>query len=145
MDIRNIEESDLSDLSELFLAVFNEPPWDQGWKKSWALERLSIIYKSYRFYGLVVEEDGKAIAAVFARIGSFMGELELEIMEMFVSASVQRKGVGGELLNALKEMATKDGIQCFVLQTGSDTFAKDFYLKYGFNAHVDNLLMSHEF
>lgn len=145
MRIRKIREGDIPELSDLFVSVFNAPPWSQDWKKEWAVERLSIIFGSYRFYGCLAEVDGQAVGAVLSRLGSFKGVLELEIMENFVVKVEQRKGVGAALLNELKSSAQADGIQCFVLQTGRDTFAKDFYLKYGFHPHEDNLLMSHEF
>lgn len=143
--IRKILESDIDQLSDLFVSVFNQPPWSEGWKKEWAIERLSIIFNSYRFYGCLAEEGGKPIAAILSRLGSFKGALELEIMETFVSASEQRKGVGIAMRDDLKTQAKQDGISCFVLQTDKDTFAKNFYLKYGFTAHEANLLMSHEF
>lgn len=145
MRIRKIQEDDIPQLSDLFVSVFNEPPWSQDWKKEWAFERLSIIFGSHRFYGCLAEVDKRAVGAVLSRLGSFMGELELEIMEMFVIRDKQRKDVGAALLNELKSYAQADGIQGFVLQTGRDTYAKDFYLKYGFEAHENNLLMSHEF
>jgi len=145
MSIRKIREDDIPQLSDLFVSVFNEPPWSQGWRKEWAYERLSIIFKSYRFYGCLAEVDSHPVAAVLSRLGSFKGELELEIMENFVLRQEQRKGVGAALLNELKSYAKADGIRCFVLQTGRDTYAKRFYLKYGFDAHEDNVFMSHEF
>jgi GNAT superfamily N-acetyltransferase len=145
MSIRKIREDDVLQLSDLFVSVFNEPPWSQDWKKEWAYERLSIIFKSYRFYGCLAEVDNHPVAAVLSRLGSFKGELELEIIENFVIKDEQRKGIGVALLNELKSCAKVDGIRCFVLQTGRDTYAKSFYLTYGFKAHEDNLLMSHEF
>ena len=145
MNLRVIAREDISGLSDLFVSVFKEPPWNEDWEKEWAYERLSIIFKSYRFYGYLAELNGRPVAAVLARIGSYKGELELEIVEMFVLKGEQRKGLGGALLDQLKVRAKSDGITCFALQTGRDTFAKDFYLKYGFAAHEDNLLMSLEF
>jgi aminoglycoside 6'-N-acetyltransferase I len=145
MDIRKIEEKDLEALAELFVSVFNSEPWSESWTKEWAYERLSIIFKSYRFYGYLAEKGNAPVGAVFSRIGSFKGELELEIIETFVGGIEQRKGVGKCLLEALKLQAKKEGIVCFVLQTDKTTFAKNFYLKYGFQGHEQNLLMSHSF
>lgn len=91
-------------------------------------------------------EEGKTpVGAIFSRIGSYKGELELEIVEIFVSSTEQRKGVGAALMNELKSRAEKEGIVCFVLLTDKTTFAKDFYLKYGFQGHEENLLMTHVF
>lgn len=143
--IRKIEEEDLDALSELFVSVFNSEPWNENWTKEWAHERLSIIFQSYCFYGYIAEEKGIPVGAIFSRIGSYKGELELEIMENYVSASKQRNGVGKALMSELKLEAKKAGVACFVLQTDKTTFAKNFYLKYGFQGHEENLLMSYEF
>jgi len=145
MHIRKIEVGDLERLSELFLIVFNHEPWNENWTKDWAYERLNIIYNSYGFYGFVAEDGSTPIGAIFSRIGSYKGELELEIIENYVSPSEQRKGVGAALMEKLKSQAKKEGVTCFALQTDKTTFAKDFYLKYGFQGHEENLLMSFTF
>lgn len=145
MNIRKIEQEDLDVMSELFVSVFNAEPWNECWTKEWAYERLNIIFKSYRFYGYLAENEDTPLGAVFSRIGSYKGTLELEIVESYVSSSAQRKGVGTALLNELKSHAEKEGIACFVLQTDRTTFAKNFYTKYGFEGHEENLLMSHDF
>ena len=145
MKIRKIEEKDLHVLSDLFVSVFNSEPWNESWSKEWAYERLHIIFMSYRFHGYVAEKEDIPVGAIFSRIGSYMGDLELEIMENFVTYDEQRKGVGSALMAELKLQAKKEGVVCFVLQTDKTTFAKDFYLKYGFQGHEENLLMSHGF
>lgn len=66
-------------------------------------------------------------------------------MECFVINTEQRKGIGSELLNKLKSNAESDGIKGFFLLTDKNTFANDFYRKYGFRTHEENVLMSHVF
>jgi aminoglycoside 6'-N-acetyltransferase I len=145
ISIRKLEKEDLDSLAELFVSVFNSEPWNENWSKEWAYERLHIISESYRFFGYIAEKESVPVGAIFSRIGSYMGELELEIVENFVSGNEQRKGVGAALMSELKLHAKKAGIACFVLQTDKTTFAKNFYLKHGFQGHEENLLMSHEF
>ena len=145
MHIGKIETEDLQNLAELFVTVFNHEPWSENWTKEWAYERLSIIFRSHRFYGFMAEEGNEPVGAIFSRIGSYKGKFELEIVENFVSSTEQRKGVGAALMNELKLRAEKEGIGCFVLLTDKTTFAKDFYLKYGFQGHDENLLMTHTF
>lgn len=142
IEIRYIEEHDLDRLSELFISVFNSAPWNESWEKSWALERLTILYNSYKFCGFLAVDDELIIGAAFSRLGSFMGELELEVVEMFVSGQHQRAGVGRSLVNELENFAIKNKMSALVLQTDKGTFAKDFYLVLGFKGHEENLLMS---
>jgi len=49
------------------------------------------------------------------------------------------------LLDTLKLNATKDKIVGFALLTDKNTFAINFYQKYGFNSHDENKFMSLEF
>ena len=93
----------------------------------------------------MAEKKNIPVGAIFSRIGSYKGELELEVMENFVSYEEQRKGLGSALMDELKFQAKKERIVCFALQTDKTTFAKDFYLKYGFQGHEENLLMTHVF
>ena len=145
MNIRKIEEKDLDVLAELFVSVFNSEPWSENWNKEWAYERLSIIFKSYRFHGYVAEENNVPIGAIFSRIGSYKGKLELEVIENFVNSNDQRQGVGAALMGELELQAKREGVVCFVLQTDKTTYAKDFYLKHSFQEHEENLLMSRVF
>jgi aminoglycoside 6'-N-acetyltransferase I len=100
----------LDRLSGLFIPVFNSAPWDESWEKSWALERLTILYNSYKFCGFLAVDGEAIIGAAFSRLGSFMGELELEVVEMFVSGQHQRAGVGKSLVDALEGFAIKNKI-----------------------------------
>lgn len=142
MEIREVKEQDLQPLAELFVSVFEQEPWNEDWKVAWAYERLSLIFKSHRFYGYMAIENQTILGGLFSRLGSYRGRLELEIVEYYVSSGHQRKGLGSALLKQLKSTAQIDGITCFVLQTDKDTYAKDFYIKHGFEAHENNLLMS---
>jgi ribosomal protein S18 acetylase RimI-like enzyme len=143
-DIRKIQENDLPNLAELFVSVFNEPPWSENWKYDWAYQRLHILFNSYGFYGCLAESRNGIVGSVLTRIGSYKGELELEIAECFVSKNEQRKGVGSALLNNLKLYAKNEGISSLVLFTDRNTYASKFYKKYGFQSHEENIFMSHD-
>ena len=97
MNIRKIESNDLTILSELFVSVFNSEPWSESWTKEWAYQRLSIIFKSYRFHGFVAEKEGVPVGAIFSRIGSYKGELEVEVIEKFCKLRGAAKGCGSGL------------------------------------------------
>ena len=142
MEIRPINSNDLDVLSDVFVSVFNAAPWNENWEKPWVLERLDILFHSYKFCGFLAVEKNQVIGAVFSRLGSYMGELELEIVEMYVAATDQRRGVGAALIRAISDYAITNTISCLVLQTDKNTFAKDFYLGLGFQGHEENLLMS---
>jgi aminoglycoside 6'-N-acetyltransferase I len=142
MEIRSIELNDLDALGDVFVSVFNSAPWNESWKKPWVLERLGILFNSYGFCGFLAEDDTEVVGAVFSRLGSYMGERELEISEMYVDGNHQRRGVGAALITEIQNYSIANSISCLVLQTDKHTFAKDFYLGLGFKGHEQNLLMT---
>lgn len=144
MEIRFIKIDDLDTLCDVFVSVFNSAPWNESWKKSWVLERLEILFNSYGFCGFLAEEDTAIVGAVFSRLGSYMGERELEIAEMYVHGNHQRRGVGAALIAEIHNYSLANSISCLVLQTDKYTFAKDFYIGLGFKGHEQNLLMTKE-
>lgn len=141
MNIREISKSDLSELSHLYMAVSKEPPWCEDWKYEWAFERLSIIFNCPGFYGFLVENEGKIIGGILSRMGSFMGEYELEVEELFVSSVCQGKGIGSKLISQLSTSAKENGISALVLLTDRGTPAQEFYLKRDFKAKENTLFM----
>ena len=144
MEIRSIKQNDLDVLCDVFVSVFNSDPWNESWEKSWVLERLEILFNSYGFCGFLAVDDTEILGAIFSRLGSYMGEHELEIAEMYVDGNHQRKGVGAALIAEIQDYSLANGISCLVLQTDKHTFAKDFYLGLGFQGHEQNLLMTKE-
>lgn len=141
MNIREIADSDISELSHLYVAVSKEPPWCEEWKYEWAKERLSIIFSCPGFFGYLVDNEGEIIGAVFSRKGSYQGEYELEVEELFVSSKHQGEGVGSCLISQLKIAAKESGISALVLLTDRGTPAEEFYLKREFKIKEDTLFM----
>jgi len=62
LEIRAIKNENIPQLVNLFVSVFNQPPWSEDWKTEWAIDRLSIIC---HFYGLLAENNNKMIGAIF--------------------------------------------------------------------------------
>lgn len=142
--IRKIREEDLAKLAELFKSVFNRAPWSENWKYDWVYQRLFIIFMSYGFYGCLAESNNIIVGSVLSRISSYKGELELEIVECFVSTEAQRQGVGSALLDNLMLYSKKQKISSLILFTDRNTYANEFYKKYGFLSHDENVFMSYK-
>ena len=128
-------------LSELFVEVFCAPPWNEEWNANLAYERLVLIFRSYEFCGFLAIEEQTPVGAIFSRLMSFKGEKELEIIEMYVSPSNQRNGVGSQLIRRAERYARENDIKNLVLLTDKNTYAKVFYSKVGFSPYPENLLM----
>src|SRR3712207_8944760 len=46
--------------TELFLTVFNSPPWNEAWPASAATKRLADLFNTPGFYGVIAVEDHEA-------------------------------------------------------------------------------------
>lgn len=130
--IRDAQWSDLDELSELFVGVFSQPPWEEAWEFAWAKERLRILFESPEFNGLLFEVDGKIVGAILGRGMSFKGEKELEVIEFFVSPEFQGKGIGSQLVSQMGSAAAKQGFKYIILLTSDQVPAYNFYLDKGY-------------
>ncbi len=141
MNIRKILKDDINQLSELYIKVSKEPPWNEYWKKEWAIERLSILFNCPGFYGYLCEAEGVFLGAIFSRKNSYLGNLELEVEELFVSPDHQGRGLGSQLMSKLSSSAKKDGISVLVLLTEKDSPAEKFYLNKEFKTKDEIVFM----
>ena len=128
MEIRTIAERDLKSISQLFISVFNSPPWNEHWKYKWAYERLSWIYQSRNFVGLISLNDSKINGAVLGYFIPFKGKKGFKVIEFFVDTDYQDRGVGTKLLRQLELNLKQDNYDFVSLLTAKNTNAESFYL-----------------
>ncbi|GAB1256450.1 hypothetical protein NBRC116494_09520 [Aurantivibrio plasticivorans] len=140
--IRMFTSADLKATSRLYVDVFAGPPWNERWTIDWALDRLTMIFQSPGFLGHVYEVNGKIVGVIAGRSNSFKGRRELEIVELFVSKRCQSDGVGKALLSAIEEQAGNNGYSHSVLLTSQRVPAFNFYLRRGYRANADMVMMS---
>ena len=128
MEIRAISKKDLKSISQLFVTVFNSPPWNEYWEYEWAYERLNWIYQSHDFAGFFSLDDNKVNGAILGYFIPFKGKKEFKIIEFFIDTNYQNKGIGTKLLTQL-ELSLKQNNYDFVsLLTAKNTDAESFYL-----------------
>ena len=132
LNIREIAEPDLLGLSKLYVSVFAGEPWNEAWKVEWALDRLKTIFHSPGHYGLTAEVDRTQVAAAIGRSIPFKGRDEFELVEFFVQAEQQRKGVGKRLFTRLEAGLIENGCSRCVLLTDRGTDAERFYSDRGY-------------
>ncbi len=127
-----IIRDDLSECSDLFVKVFNRPPWDENWTVSTALARLTEIVGTPGFEGLKAISDGRIIGFALGYAESFDGGGDFYLKEMCVLPDVQRKGIGTAILEELKAHLLRIGARKLYLLTERGGRAENFYEKNGF-------------
>ena len=128
-----IRRSDLPRLSDLYVTVFAEAPWNEHWEHDWATDRLSSIISSPSFFGLKTMVSGSLTGAALGRIQPFKGRNEYELVEFFVKTERQGAGVGVSLLMDLESALKKRGCEFCTLLTARNTPALMFYSNRGYS------------
>ena len=134
MRIHAVQDSDLPDLARLYVAVFNAPPWNDGWSVDAAHERTRRIATSPSAVG-VLARDGEVLLS-FA-----LGILEpwtycehFHLKEMCTAVDRQRRGIGTAILDALLRELEARSVGTIYLETRPRSNASAFYRKHGFAA-----------
>ena len=141
--IRAYLPEDFMACRDLFVRVFNAPPWNDRWTDETASARLWEFTAHKRFVGFTLWEGGTLLGAVFAYAKSHYKGDEIFIEELFVAPDCQRQGHGAALMEALEAYAKARGLVSITLLTarGYPSFA--FYEKRGYRA-LDWLAFMHK-
>ena len=141
MKIRKINAEDLTAISNLYVSVFGNPPWNEHWEFSWAYFRLLWIYRSQDYYGYVAEVDQKIVGAILGCYIPFKGKKGFKILEFFVAFENQQQGIGSKLLNKLESELQANNYDFITLLTAKSSSAESFYLnrEYSVNQKLELL------
>ena len=136
--IKIFSDEDLQACCELYLKVFNSPPWNDTWTKETAFRCLSDLAEHKRFVGYTLWENEALIGAVFAHTKTFYKGDEIYIDELFISPDCQRRGHGLELMGAIEKFAAENSLSSITLLTAVKMPAFDFYEKQGY-LHLEHM------
>lgn len=131
--IRSFDASDIVACVELFIDVFNGPPWNDAWTVKGAMAYLWDICRAPGFDGLVaLDEDRGVVALMLGRRRRWWAGDEFLIEEICVRPSVQRRGLGGQLLLRLRERLEQIGCVQMVVATSATRGPLRFFERHGF-------------
>ncbi len=130
--IRQYKSNDLAQCAAIFKEAFSEEAWGCVWTRERAEEYLSDFTGNPKFIGFVSEENGVIDGAVFACRKVSWNNDEIHVDELIVAPQKQRSGIGGRLVDAVKEYCKDNGLAGIVLYTAEQAPAKKFYEKNGF-------------
>ena len=64
MEIKQINQNDITTLAVAMAAAYSEEPWNENWTQEKAERRIRAILGNFEAMGLVAFEDDKIIGAV---------------------------------------------------------------------------------
>lgn len=117
----------IADCADLYLGVFNAPPWNDGWEHAAVVERLAafMAFPAARAMALLVEEV--PVAMVLGWKERWVNGWTFHIKEMCVAGHLQRQGAGAILMRALEDVLRDEGVVSVNLQTLEEAPAFGFY------------------
>ena len=134
--IKDYSNDDFHNCCELFVQVFNAPPWNDNWTMEIACKYLCEITRHQRFIGYTLWESGVLIGVVFCRVETHFSVDIMFVEELFVSVDCQRKGYGTVLMKEVEKYASENSVARVTLLTSRGTPPFKFYEKIGYE-HLD--------
>jgi len=132
MEIKKLDVSILNELLNLFIDVYNNPPWNDQWVVERAKVYLMAFMADPSFIGYSAYHNRQLIGACFGTIKHWWKGDEYYIHEIFIDRSSQRQGIGSSFIdNIQKDLQQKD-IRTISLLTDKGTPADKFYNSNGF-------------
>jgi GNAT superfamily N-acetyltransferase len=130
--LKKFSTQDLPACCELYVKVFNAPPWNDSWTDEAVRQCLGDLAERKRFLGYTFWENDALVGAVFAHTKTFYKGDEIFIDELFIAPNCQRKGYGLALMDEIENYARENNITAITLLTAIGQPAFHFYKKQGY-------------
>ncbi len=127
-----IDQNSILTFSDLYVSVFNAPPWKDGWSLEAVHERFLSFFKYPSFFGLGHITNGLPDALAFGWSERWVNGWHFHLKEMCVASHGQRQGLGGKLIAELEQRLLLQRIGRVFLETGHSAPARAFYEKHGY-------------
>lgn len=139
--IRPMAFADLPRCGAIYAGAFPAEHWGIDWTAENAEAYLRDFFEQKKFVGYVWEEQDEVQGCIFALRKISGSKEEIYINEMAVLPALQGRGIGRQLLNAVKDYAREKGLAGIVLYTNEHAPAAGFYRKNGFRVSAGTVCM----
>lgn len=141
-EFRSIVHNDVDALTELFVECFNGPPWNDGWSYEAAFDRLSAMLAARYSRGYVAIVDARLAGMLLGQKERWVAEYHFALQEMCVRPSLQRSGIGSQLLRHAVQELRAEKVEKMYLITSPGDAAEAFYAKVGFSQSRGRIVMA---
>lgn len=141
MRIEKLDKKHLKECSRMYAETFNSEPWNDNWNKIKSYKRLKDIYDTPGFLGLGVFDQDQLKGAVLGNIEQWYEGYMYNLKEMFVNQEDKRSGIGSYLIVGLQKISKELGVNSISLFTSRSNLTENFYIKNGFIAEEDMIMM----
>jgi len=134
--IDNIDE-----ITELYIEIYRQEPWNENWKKEIANEKIKDAIKNNNAENYCINMDNRIIGVMFGRRNYFIDKKELYIDEYFIDYNNQRKGIGKYFLKNIETDLKQKNYSSIILLTKKAFPSELFYRNNGFWTSQNLILM----
>lgn len=145
LTFKEIKNTDIPALAELYAETFNAAPWNEQWTKETAEKRLFQMINVESFFGLCAYHNGELCGLILGCMEQYYDGINFYLREFCVKNSMRGQGIGAEILNTFEERLSQMDIKEIYLNTTRNSSAERFYNKQNYQNHEHLILMSKSF
>lgn len=141
LNITPFSSVDLIACIDLYVKVFNDPPWSESWTYATAKERLSDLIHTPKFMGFLLYEEDLLVGFIGGNGKVTDTGASFYIAEFFINPNAQGNGYGSKLLAYLEKELIRQGVCSVYLLTSLGDVAEKFYIRQGYVVRHDRIVM----
>lgn len=132
MEYREIKQTDIESLAEMFAETFNASPWNDGWTQKTAEKRLHGFMVREGFYGISAYDKGQLVGMILGQEELYYEGNVFEIEEFCIRNSMRGKGLGKMLYKEFEHRLKERGTTQISLLTMRQEATLGFYQSIGY-------------
>lgn len=141
MQYEELTQDHLTDIVPLYTQSFNAAPWYDEWTIETASNRLLQMLNCEGYYGLVAYQGKTLVGMILGNHEYYYDGMHFQIKEFCVDDSLRGQGIGSKLFEEFLNRLKQRQIQKVYLLTLKSNVTEGFYLKKGFEANKNIILM----
>ena len=142
MNFRVMANNDISEVTNVFINAYSEPPWNEKWNYEKAFKRIKEVFDTQNSICLVCLYQQKIVGAIQCLLIPWTYGYQLDIRDIFVDNRFQNMAIGTQMLKYLPNVLPKDEPVEIVLSTKRNTKLMKFYEKNGFSINDEFVFYS---
>ena len=132
LELRELIMDDIPKVADVYVKAYAEGDWNEKWACKDAAQRVYEIISSPHCKGGICVLNQEIIGCILFEILTWHTGKQLEIKEIFVTPSFQRKGIGKKLLEYAEIIGKGVGVSELFLWTNKSEALTNFYSKLGY-------------
>ena len=133
MELKELTIKDRGSITNLFMSVFTNEPWNDDWSDHAQLDAyIHDLIGQDNSLTLGYCDGNHIVALAMGHIKHWFAGTEYNIDELCVDREMQGKGIGSIFLGEIERFLSTHGITRIFLQTDRDMPAYAFYIHRGF-------------